>query len=80
MNKNKVVVFSTLTCPWCVRVKQYLKSKDIPFEDVNITFDKAAADKMVKRSGVMSVPQIWVNEQLVVGFDSEKIESYLINE
>ena len=52
----KVKVYSTPTCPYCTMVKEYLSSKDIPFQGIDVSVDKAAADEMVKISGQMGVP------------------------
>lgn len=73
----KVVVFSTLTCPWCVMVKKYLTDKQIEFENRDVSFDYKAAQEMVDRSGQMGVPQLWIGDEVIVGFDREKIDKAL---
>lgn len=73
----KVIVFSTPTCPWCVMVKQYLTKKNIEFENKDVSIDHHAADDMIKRSGEMGVPQLWIGEELVIGFDQAKINKIL---
>lgn len=75
--QKKVIVFSTLTCSWCTMVKNYLKDKKIDFENKDVSFDQKAADEMIKKSGQMGVPQLWINGDLVVGFDKEKINELL---
>ncbi len=80
MSKNKIIVFSTPSCPWCVRVKQYLMSKKLPFKDIDVSRDQAAANEMIKKSGQQGVPQLWVNGGVVIGFDQQKIDNYLITE
>ena len=72
-----VVVFSTPTCPWCVRVKNYLKSKNISFRNVDVSRDEVAQKEMVRKSGQMGVPQLWINGQVVIGFDQAKIDTLL---
>lgn len=76
-NQPKVTVFGTLTCPWCVKVKNYLKEKNVEFENKDVTFDQNAADEMIKKSGTMGVPQLWIDEKVVVGFDKETIDQLL---
>ncbi|MEA3431117.1 MAG: glutaredoxin domain-containing protein, partial [candidate division WOR-3 bacterium] len=49
----KVVIFSTPACPWCGRVKMYLRQRGIRFKDIDVSRDKAAARDMVRRSGQM---------------------------
>jgi len=74
---KKVTVFSTPTCPWCVRVKQYLKSQNVSFEDVNVWEDQERGMEMVMRSGHQGVPQLWIDDEVVVGFDKEAIDEVL---
>ena len=72
-----VKVYSTPTCPWCIRTKQFLEENNIAFEDVNVATDQAAAEEMVKKSGQMGVPVLEINGQIIVGFDKERIKQAL---
>jgi glutaredoxin-like YruB-family protein len=74
---HKVIVFSTPSCPWCTRVKQYLRSLQVPFRDVDVSRDQAAAREMIKKSGQEGVPQLWIDGRVVVGFDQGRINQYL---
>ena len=76
MGKN-VKVYSTPTCPWCVRAKQFLKDNSIPFENADVSSDSQAADEMVQKSGQMGVPVLDIDGTVIVGFDKEKIKSAL---
>ncbi len=75
-NKN-VIVFSTPTCSWCIKLKNYLKQNKIRFKDVDVSRDKKAAQDMVRKTGQQGVPQMWINNHPVVGFDKAKINSSL---
>ncbi len=75
--KKEVIVFSTPSCPWCRRLKMYLQEKGIPFKDIDVSTNQAAAQAMVARSGQMGVPQAWINGQVVVGFDKPRIDALL---
>lgn len=72
---NEVTVFTTPTCPYCRVAKEYLKGKNITFKEVDVSNDMIQAMKMVERSGQMGVPQIWVNNQVVVGFDKPRLDA-----
>jgi len=72
-----VKVYSTPTCPWCVRAKQYLASKNIPYTDINVAVDRNAAMEMVKKSGQQGVPVIEIDGNIIVGFDQARIDSLL---
>jgi glutaredoxin 3 len=76
MAKN-VKVYSTATCPWCVRVKQFLKDNNIAFEDYDVGIDTEKAEEMVSLSGQMGVPVINIEGEIIVGFDKEKIKEAL---
>ncbi len=73
----RVIVFSTPSCPWCNRVKAYLKQKGVKFKDVDVSRDRKAAEDMVRRTGQQGVPVILIGSKAVVGFDKPKIDKYL---
>lgn len=73
----KVKVYSTKTCPWCIKLKEYLKEKKIEFEDIDVGEDQKASEEMVEKSGQMGVPVTEINGQVIVGFDKEAIEKAL---
>lgn len=73
----EIKVYSTETCPWCVRLKDYLKSKKIKFKEIDVSEDPAAANEMMEKSGQMGVPQIEINGKIIVGFDKEAIDEEL---
>jgi len=73
----KIKVYTTSTCPWCHKVKAFLKEKKVAFEEVDVASDQEAAKKMVQKSGQMGVPQIEINGKMIVGFDRDAIEKEL---
>ncbi len=73
----KVVVFSTPSCPWCTRVKNYLKQHRILFKNVDVSRDRKAAEDMVRRTGQQGVPVVLIGSRAIVGFDKNKIDRYL---
>lgn len=67
---TKIEVYSTAVCPYCVAAKNLLKSKGLEWIEVRIDTDPAQRDAMLARSGGRrTVPQIFVNDQHVGGFD-----------
>jgi len=76
MNK-KIKVYGVPTCPFCAKTKKYLKDKGFDFEDVDVSLSQNLAKEMIKKSGQMSVPVIEIGEEIVIGFDKEKIEALL---
>ena len=76
MNKE-VKVYSTPTCPWCIRIKQFLKDNNITFEDIDVSNNQQAAEEMVQKSGQMAVPVLDIEGEIIVGFDKDKIKTAL---
>jgi len=74
---KKILVYSTPTCPYCIRTKQFLKDNNIAFEDINVSLNQAAASEMVSKSGQMGVPVLDIDGEIIVGFDKERIKSAL---
>jgi glutaredoxin 3 len=67
---NRVEIYTTAICPYCVSAKQFLKQKGLAFEEVRVDIDPARREEMLSRSaGRRSVPQIFVNGAHVGGFD-----------
>lgn len=74
---KSVKVYSTPTCPWCVRVKQFLSENNVIFENYDVASDQAKAEEMVQKSGQMGVPVIDIEGEIIVGFDKERIKQAL---
>lgn len=74
---KKVIVFSTPTCSWCRKIKSYLKENQVKFTNIDVSKDTKAARDMVKKTGQQGVPQMWVNNVPIVGFDKSKIDRLL---
>ncbi|RXR05228.1 glutaredoxin 3 [Pseudoxanthomonas composti] len=65
----KITIYSTAICPYCVAAKNFLKSKGQSWEEVRIDLDPAEREKMMARTRRTSVPQIFVGETHVGGYD-----------
>ena len=74
---KKVIIYSTPTCPFCIRTKQFLKDNNIVFEDIDVSTDQTKAQDMINRSGQMGVPVIDIDGVIIVGFDKDKIKETL---
>lgn len=71
MKENKVIVYSTPTCPYCTYAKDYFKKNNVPFEDVDVSRDRARAEEMIMKSGQMGVPVIDINGEIIIGYQPE---------
>ena len=74
---KKVTVYSTPTCPYCIRAKEFLKGRNIEFENIDVSADQEKAQEMIEKSGQMGVPVIDIDGEVIVGFDKAKIETAL---
>ena len=75
--KNNIIVFGTPTCPWCKKTKDYLTSIGFKFKYIDVSSNSKALQDMERKSGHTGVPQLWINNKVVVGFDREKIDRLL---
>lgn len=73
-----VKVYSTTSCPWCKKAKEYLKSKDIAFEDLNVQENMEAQEEMINLSKQRGVPVINIDGNIIVGFDKPAIDNLLL--
>lgn len=64
-----VRVYTTLICPYCIRAKALLKSRGIPFEEIDVTGDVATRTWLVRETGRRTVPQIFIGDEPIGGFD-----------
>jgi glutaredoxin 3 len=64
-----IKIYSTAICPFCVAAKNFLKSKGLAWTEIRIDTDPAAREAMVQNTRRTSVPQIFVGETHVGGYD-----------
>ncbi|MCR1933376.1 glutaredoxin family protein [Clostridium tepidum] len=69
-----IKVYTTETCPWCIKVKTYLKTKGIDFQELNIEKDDEAREEMIKKSNQRGVPVLDINGSIIIGFDKPAID------
>ncbi len=72
-----VKVYSTPTCPYCVRAKQFLKDNSVTFEDIDVSRNQAMAEEMIQKSKQMGVPVLDIGGEIIMGFDKERIKQAL---
>jgi len=76
MSKH-VKVYSTPTCPFCIKLKQFLKESNVEFENIDVSADEAAGQAMVEKSGQTGVPVVDIEGEIIVGFNKDKITKTL---
>ena len=75
--QKKVTIYSTPTCHFCHMAKDFFSSNKVEFTDYNVATDLPKRQEMIQKSGQMGVPVIYIGDQLVVGFDEEKLRELL---
>ena len=66
---KKVVIYSTRICPYCMRAKNFFEKRNITFDEIRIDQDSAQMQKMMEMSKKQSVPQIFIGDYHIGGFD-----------
>ena len=70
---ENITVYTSTSCHYCHLLKDYLKEKNVAFDERNIDTDSDARAFLIKNR-IMGVPAMYVGEQQIVGFDKEKID------
>lgn len=66
---KEILLYGTLMCPYCNAAKQLLNSKDLDFHEIRVDQDHKQRQIMTEKSGRTSVPQIFIGDQHIGGFD-----------
>jgi len=66
---KSVKIYTTRTCPYCVRAKRLLEKKQVSYEEIDVSSDDEARIKLMEKTGLRTVPQIFIGERHVGGSD-----------
>lgn len=66
---SSITVYTTNACPFCVRAKALLDARGLDYEEVNLGRDPETRAELAQKTGMMTFPQILIDDQLVGGFD-----------
>lgn len=67
-SKAKVLIYSKRVCPYCVRAKHLLDSKGVAYREIMLDDSPEEYAELKSRTGMMTVPQIFINDTLVGGY------------
>lgn len=72
-----VTIYSTPTCVYCKALKEYFDSKNVQYQEIDVSENEKELEKMVAISGQMGVPVVEVDGNVVIGFDKQRIDQIL---
>lgn len=72
-----ITIYTTPTCGFCHMAKEYFKSKDVEYDEKDVTKDGDAYREIMEKSGQLGVPVIDISGSIIIGFDKPKIDSAL---
>ncbi|HEY7554830.1 MAG TPA: glutaredoxin 3 [Candidatus Binatia bacterium] len=69
----RVIIYTTSYCPYCFRAKSLLRSKNVEFEEIDVTNDPSRRAEMEELSGRYTVPQIFIDGKPIGGYDDARL-------
>ena len=75
--ETQVTIYSTPACHFCHAAKDFFTENNVTFTDHDVAADMEKRQEMVEASGQMGVPVIRIGDDVVVGFDEEKVKELL---
>lgn len=74
---KKVEIYSTPTCHFCHMAKDFFAANNVSFTDYDVSTDEAKRSEVIERSGQMGVPVIFIDGEMVIGFNEPKLRELL---
>lgn len=72
-----VTIYTTPTCSYCKAAKAFFREHNVAYTEYDVAADKEKAQEMITKSGQMGVPVILVGDDLIVGFDEDRLKTLL---
>jgi len=75
----EVKIYTIPTCPWCGKLKEWLKAKKVSFQELEIeeSSNSNYRDELINKTGQVGVPVIDIDGEIIIGFNEKKIEEAL---
>ncbi|MCI0557210.1 MAG: glutaredoxin family protein [Nitrososphaera sp.] len=74
---KNVTIYTTPTCSFCKATKAFFKEHNIEFTEHDVAADREKAQEMINKSGQMGVPVVFVDNDMVIGFDEDRLKQLL---
>jgi glutaredoxin 3 len=75
--QKTVTIYTTPTCHFCKLAKEFFAEKDVQYTAYDVSTDAEKRDEMIQMTGQLGVPVIVIGEDVMVGFDREKVAGKL---
>ena len=72
-----VNIYTTPTCVYCQMAKEFFKENNVSYQEHDVSSDAKAREEMINKSNQMGVPVIEVNDEIIIGFDKERLSELL---
>ncbi len=77
----EIEVYTTPTCPYCTKLKDWLENENINYEAIDLSQNKEKAQELIQKTGQRGVPQTLIKkdgeEKAVIGFNPEEIKKHV---
>lgn len=70
-------IYTTPTCVYCQMAKEFFKENNVSYQEHDVSSDAKAREEMINKSSQMGVPVIEVNDEIIIGFDKERLSELL---
>ena len=77
MAQKNVSIYTTPSCIYCNHVKEFFKENNVEYQEFDVSTDTEKKKEMIEKSGQMGVPVVFVDDEMVVGFDKPKLTELL---
>jgi glutaredoxin len=74
-----IIIYTKTDCPWCAEVLEFLRNKNIQFEERNVTENLKYMEEMVQKSGQNKAPTLDVDGDILADTDAKTVEEFLKN-
>lgn len=74
---KEVTIYTTPTCHFCHAAKEFFKENNVAYTEYDVQSDLERRKEMVEKSGQMGVPVIYIGDELIIGFDEDRIKELL---
>ena len=73
----QIKIYTLSWCPHCNALKEYLNNRKIAYENIDVEENEQAADEITEKTGQSGFPIIYIDEEIIIGFNKDKIEELI---